>query len=82
VVGAGFDFLRGRGVDLVVANLSRPAWSGALARHGFVVPPRRRTFAASPELRSSAPANFCAPVGRATRIGRRGASARMIAERW
>lgn len=51
VVGAGFDFLRARGVDLVVANLSHPAWSGALARHGFVVLPGRRTFAASPELR-------------------------------
>jgi hypothetical protein len=53
VAGAGFDFLRERGVDLVVANLSHPAWSGALARHGFVVLPRRRTFAASPELRKA-----------------------------
>ena len=53
VVGAGFDFLRERGVDLVVANLSHPAWSGALARHGFVVLPDRRTFAASPKLRKA-----------------------------
>jgi hypothetical protein len=49
VVGAGFDFLRERGVDLVVSN-QPPAWSGALALHGFVVLPRRRTLAASPEL--------------------------------
>ena len=40
VVGAGFDFLRARGVDIVVANQSHPARSGALARHGFVVLPR------------------------------------------
>jgi len=48
VMGAGFEFLRERDVDLVVSNQAHPAWSGALAYHGFVVLPGRRTFAASP----------------------------------
>ncbi len=53
VIGAGFDYLQRRGVDLVVSNQSHPAWSGALALHGFAVLPGRRTFAASPALRKA-----------------------------
>ncbi len=53
VIGAGFDYLRRREVDLVVSNQSHPAWSGALSLHGFVVLQGRRTFAASPALRKA-----------------------------
>jgi hypothetical protein len=50
-MGAGFDHLRRRGVDLVVSNQAHPAWSRALALNGFVILKGRRTFAAAPELR-------------------------------
>jgi hypothetical protein len=50
VVGAAFRWLRARGVDLVISNQSHPAWIDAFAKHGFLLLPGRRVFAASPEL--------------------------------
>jgi hypothetical protein len=51
VVGAGFRFLRERGVDLVISNQSHPAWLAGFAAHGFLLLRDRRVFAASPALR-------------------------------
>lgn len=53
VIGAGFTFLRERGVDLVIANQSHPAWLRALEDNGFALVPNRRLFAGSPALREA-----------------------------
>ena len=50
VIGAAFAFLRSRGPDLVFSNQSHPAWTRAFEKHGFLLLPERRYFAASPEL--------------------------------
>lgn len=50
VVHAAFAYLRGLGVDLVVANQAHPGWIAGFADAGFLVLPNRRLFCASPEL--------------------------------
>lgn len=50
VVGAAWRFLRARGVDVVVSNQADPRWIRGFAQNGFAVVPRKRIFAASPEL--------------------------------
>ncbi|AKF07174.1 hypothetical protein [Sandaracinus amylolyticus] len=53
VVSAGLDHLKARGVDIVIANQSHPAWLRALEEQGFVLVPHRRLFAGSPPLREA-----------------------------
>lgn len=53
VIAAGLAHLRGRGVDIVVANQSHPGWLRALEDQGFVLVPGRRLFAGSPALRDA-----------------------------
>lgn len=50
VIRAGAELLAERGVDLIFANQSHPAWLRALQSNGFAVLPRRRLFAASKPL--------------------------------
>lgn len=50
VVGAAFEELRRREVDLIVTNQTHAAWRRALRRAGFLEGPSNRIFAASPAL--------------------------------
>jgi hypothetical protein len=50
VIHAAFDYLRGRGADMVMANQAHPAWVRAFVENGFVAVEDRRIFCASPEL--------------------------------
>lgn len=50
VVAAATRFLEARGVDMIGANLSHPAWIEACGQAGFLALADRRSFAASPDL--------------------------------
>jgi len=50
VIAAATRFLVGRGVDLIVANQSHPAWVRAFEASGFLALRGRRYFAMSPDL--------------------------------
>jgi hypothetical protein len=51
IVAAASDFLRRRGVDIIVSNQAHPAWARGFADNGYVVLPNRRLFVASPQLK-------------------------------
>jgi hypothetical protein len=50
VIHAAADFLRTRGVDLVISNQMHPAWGAALRGAGFIGAPSNFALALSPEL--------------------------------
>jgi hypothetical protein len=50
VVHAGFDFLRARGAELVIANQSDPRWIRAFEDNAFLRVEGRRLFCAAPPL--------------------------------
>jgi hypothetical protein len=51
VVSAATNYLRGRGVDVVVSNQSHPGWIRGFAENGYLIAPNRRLFVMSPGLR-------------------------------
>lgn len=53
IVHAATQFLRHRGVDLVISNQAHPAWVRGFSENGYVVLKDRRLFAASPGLRAA-----------------------------
>lgn len=53
VIHAAADFLRSRGVELVISNQMHPAWGAALREAGFMAGPSNFILAVSPELKKS-----------------------------
>jgi hypothetical protein len=50
VVRAAVDALACEGVDVILSNLSHPAWCAALRRNAFLPAPSNFVFAPSPQL--------------------------------
>jgi hypothetical protein len=50
IVHAATEFVRRRGVDIVVSNQAHPGWARGFAVNGYLVLQNRRLFVASPEL--------------------------------
>jgi hypothetical protein len=50
VVRAAVDVLAEEGVDVILSNMSHPAWCAALRRNAFLPAPSNFVFAPSPEL--------------------------------
>jgi hypothetical protein len=53
IVHASYSYLRDRGVDMVLANHSHPAWIAGYEAAGFVRVDGRRLFCASPALQEA-----------------------------
>lgn len=53
VVAAATRWLARRGVDLIVSNQVHPGWVQAFRDNAYIVLPKRRLFAASPELQKA-----------------------------
>jgi hypothetical protein len=51
IVSAATDFIRRRGVDVIVSNQSHPEWIRGFAENGYLTLANRRFFVASPELK-------------------------------
>jgi hypothetical protein len=64
VIQAAADFLRARGVDLLISNQMHPSWGAALRGAGFIVAPSNFALAVSPEL-----AQYCGD-GRGIHVNR------------
>jgi hypothetical protein len=50
IVGAAVDHLMRSDVDLIITNLSHPAWQGAVRAHGFLAGPSNFAFYQAPAM--------------------------------